>query len=267
MLTAHRPLTQSDLLPNGPLARLGGSLHWFSEVASTNGFLLDNAERLPDGAIAWTEFQTAGRGRQGRVWEAARGASVLLSVLLHEPANSRLVRYASIAAALGARQAIVVASACKPRLRWPNDIVIGGRKVAGVLSESAHTARGRALVVGVGVNCLQHAGHFGEALRDKATSLEIESDAAVSRSAVAGEIVRQLDRQFAAAAAAPDCVAVWREGWRRHSDDAGRHVRLIEGGREFAGTIVELSEEGGVVVQLDRGGRRLFSADTTSRQW
>jgi BirA family biotin operon repressor/biotin-[acetyl-CoA-carboxylase] ligase len=267
MSIIHRPLTQADLFPNGPLERIGNSLHWFAELPSTNSFLLANADSDLDGAVAWTDFQTAGRGRHGRVWEASRGASVLLSVLLLEPANSPLIQYASVAAAIAVCEAIGAATVCKPRLRWPNDVVISGRKVAGVLAESVARGERRAIVIGVGVNCLQHVGHFSGDLRDKATSLEIDSQDAISRPAVAAAIIQQLDRQLAAMVAEFDAGAALREAWRRHSDDAGRHVRLVENGREFAGTIVELGDEGGLVVQLDEGGRRLFSANTASRAW
>src|SRR5262245_15113191 len=95
----HRPLTLEDLLPHGPLARIGRAIHLLDTAASTNELLLRHAGAV-DGAIATAEFQTAGRGRQGRRWEAPRGSSILLSVLLIEPADSPLIIHAAQLAGL-----------------------------------------------------------------------------------------------------------------------------------------------------------------------
>lgn len=263
----HRPLTQSDLLPRGPLRRLGRSLHWFAEIDSTNRFLLAAAADLPDGAVAWTEYQTAGRGRLGRAWQSPRGASVLLSVLLREPAGSPLGDYAALAGALAACEAITEAAGCPARLRWPNDIVAGERKLGGVLVESAAAGGRRVLVVGIGLNCLQHRGHFAAELREQATSLEIECAGAVDRAGVAATLLARLDEEFADAAPAGERVRRWCGAWASRSDDLGRRVRLVENGRTLEGTIVDLGEAGELVVQLDAGGRRAFSARTATRAW
>lgn len=264
----HRPLTQNDLLPDGPLARLGSSVHVFAEIDSTNRFLLDQAASLPDGAVASANYQSAGRGRLGHAWVAARGSSILLSVLLHEAEDSPLVRLAALVGALAACQAVEECTPCQPRLRWPNDLVLRRRKLGGVLAEATRMPdRRRGLVIGVGINCLQHRGHFPPELHEKATSLEIESDQPIHRAPLAARLVACLDRHAATIASRPDCVDLWRQAWQRHSDDLGQHVQLVEDGQVYSGTIVELAAEGDLIVQLEVGGRRRFSAQTASRVW
>ena len=135
-----------------------------AEVASTNSFLLEHAATCIDGTLACAEFQTAGRGRHNRVWQAPRGSSILLSILLVEPAESPLIPLAALLAALAAAEAIEAATTCQPALRWPNDIVVGSRKLGGVLAEAAHREPlpqpTRSLVLGIGLNCYQQRGHF-----------------------------------------------------------------------------------------------------------
>ncbi len=258
---SHYPLTQTDLLAEGPLLRLGSSLHWLRDVSSTNAFLLDAAEHLADGAIAWAEHQSAGRGRRGRRWEAPRGASILLSVLLRERLPSVLVEEITLAAALAARAAVERTTACPVQLRWPNDLYVGPRKLGGVLAESRPLSDGsRGLVVGVGINCLQHAGHFPEEIRDRATSLDLECSTAVRRGPVAAALLAELDR----CVQSPDRAA-WQRQWREVSADLGTRVEVLEDGRAFSGTVVDLIDGGHLVLQLDRAGRRAFSPQTTSR--
>lgn len=268
----HRPLAQTDLLPDGPLARLGRSVMLLSDVDSTNSLLLSNAARLPDGTIACAEHQWAGRGRFNRVWEAPRGASVLLSVLLREPADSPLRSRGAMLACVAAAEAIEHASDCRPEISWPNDLLIGGRKVAGALAETTPlpsstgaSAAGAsreayvAIVIGIGINCLQHAGHFrGEGTRH-ATSLEMESSHPIDRPRVAGALVSCLDAWLARGA--DQLHAAWVSRCR----DAHRPVTLIENGRTFEGLVEAIDAQGDLLVRLQSGERRSFAAETTTR--
>lgn len=262
----HRPLTQFDLLPHGPLVRLGSRALLYESIDSTNAALLRAAATLPDGTLAAAEVQTAGRGRLGRRWETPRGAAVLLSVLLHEPAEAPLVPVAALLGALAACEGIAETAACEPRVRWPNDLVIEGRKVGGVLAETTALGERRALVIGLGINCLQHAGHFPPALREKATSLEMAAPHAIDRAAVAAGLLRRLDA-WLVRAVQPGGVAEVLAAWRARCHDVGTHVTLEHNGRSFAGTAVDVTPEGDLIVQLDTGGRTHFAAAQTTRAW
>lgn len=264
----QRPLTAADLLPAGPLGRIGGDVRLLATIDSTNAFLLREAAALPDGTVAWAEFQDAGRGRLGRRWEAPRGSSILLSVLLHESQAGPLIASLGLAVAVSATHAIAEATDCTPAIRWPNDLTIGGRKLAGILVET-QTLRtgGVAAVVGIGVNCLQHRGHFPPDLRHRLTSLELESAHAVARGPLAAGILRHLDEWLHALAQDADAVSRLRTAWRAACADVGTRVTLQHDNRTYVGTALDIDDAGDLLVQLDEGGRRHFVAATTTRVW
>lgn len=266
-MIAHRAAQTQDLALPG-LSRLGGRVLLFDSIGSTNAELLTRAPELPDGAIAWAESQTAGRGRLGRRWIAAKGSSILLSVLLHEPDRSPLIQHASLLACLAAVEAIEEATDCRPKIRWPNDLTLARRKLAGVLVESTPLADGRrALVVGVGINCLQHRGHFTGGLEHSATSLEIESTAPVDRLAVAAALVRRLDHHVAPVQGSERALDEARVAWRHRCADPGEWVRLSHDGRAYEGLILDVDRDGNLLVQLNTGARASFEAATTTRHW
>ena len=263
----HR-LTESHLLSDRPLARLGRRVFTFDDIDSTNAFLLVRANKLPDGTLATAEHQTAGRGRLGRRWIAPRGSSVMLSALLIESADSPLLTHAAMLASLAACEAIDDRTDRRPDLRWPNDLLLGGRKLGGVLAESTPLADGRrALVIGVGVNCLQQSGHFDNGLAQKATSLEIESPLAIDRPAIAARLVRRLDQRLSDLNSSPDGVAELTAVWRSRCVDIGTHIALQHDGATLQGTVIDIADDADLVLELDHGGRRHFGSATTTRVW
>jgi BirA family biotin operon repressor/biotin-[acetyl-CoA-carboxylase] ligase len=282
----HRPLTEADLFPGGRLKRLGRCVHVFDELDSTNAFLLARAGELPDGTVVATEYQSAGRGRHGRRWQAPRGSSILLSVLLLEPTDSALclggggresgpaAAPATLLAALAASEAIEASSDCHAVLRWPNDLAVGGRKMGGVLAESTPVRPAdlgrpgtRAVVIGLGINCLQQRGHFRGELAETATSLEIESSQPADRVAIARALLVRMDVHLASCREVGDGWEQIRAAWKSRCDDLGRHVKLQHDGQVFSGTVLDITVDGDLLVQLDQGGRRRFGSATTTRIW
>ncbi len=265
--SAQGPLKPSELTALGPFRRLGREVHCFGEIDSTNQFVMAQADALSDGAIVAAEWQSAGRGRFARRWEAPRGASILLTVLLIEQERSDVARLASLLGAVAACEAIREATGCEAAVRWPNDVTIDGKKTAGVLSETRllGTRERRAIALGIGVNCWQQAAHFPPELREKATSLELCTAKPVSRSDVAARLIRLLDD------------LLWRterEGpdepmarWRRLCGDIGRRVTLRADGGTYQGVVLDIDAEGALLVQLDVGGRLSFDAARTTRLW
>lgn len=264
----HHPLSEKDILPTEPLRRIGSRVLCFDRLESTNKYLKDNAGGLPDGTIVTAEYQSGGRGRHGRVWDAPRGSSILLSVLLIEPMHSPLTAHAATLACLAACEAVREATDLEPRVRWPNDLTLSGRKLAGALAEATPLGKARqALILGIGINCLQHRGHFSEELREKATSLEIESPRVIERSAVAQRLAARLDAYFSGTRSERDCSTAAAATWTDLCDDIGTRAVVQHHGRQYRGTIVDISQAGDLVLQLDTGGREQFGAATTTRIW
>lgn len=267
------PLACADLLANGPLRRLVGPVFLQESIDSTNALLLTRAAELSDGSLAVAEHQTAGRGRLGRTWLTPPRASLLLSVLVFEPPDSPLLALGGVLAAVAARAAIEHTTHLPAALRWPNDLVLGGRKVGGVLVETrgvgGSTPRAsarRAVVIGIGINCTQSAADFPAEIAAKATSLALAAGGPIERRDLAAALVAELDRRLARAAQ-PELWGELRREWRAHCADVGQRVTLRHDGREYRGTILDLSEEGELFVQLDDGHRGVFGPATTTREW
>lgn len=246
--------------------RIGRSVVVLPDVDSTNTYALDGqtAGELDDGAVVFAEHQTAGRGRLGRSWQSPRGASLTFTVLLLEPQDRAAAARWMMAGAVAVAQCIGQETDVAPMVRWPNDVYVGPRKLAGILVETRRAVAGSiAVAIGIGLNCLQHEGHFPPELRPKATSLEIESSHPIDRTALARSLLRRLDALLAGSH--PQSNLTLAGQWRELSDDLGASATLICNGEHFTGRILDVHPATGLVLQLDAGGRRHFDPQTTAR--
>ena len=260
-------LNTAEILEGLGTTRIGRTVRVLEETASTNDVALAAAETDADadGLAVFAEFQTAGRGRQGRSWHAPRGASLLCSVLAIGRDDVARAGILTLTAGVAACDAVREATDVWPVLRWPNDLFVRGRKLGGVLVESRPVRDGRrAWVVGVGINCYQHANHFPPEIRDRATSLELESSHPVDRTRLARELLRELDRWLAPGEEI-DAERVHR-AWLERDESIGHRVRILYDGRMFEGRTLDVDPQAGLLVQLDDGVRRWFEAARTQIQ-
>jgi BirA family transcriptional regulator, biotin operon repressor / biotin---[acetyl-CoA-carboxylase] ligase len=137
------------------------SLAWrvehFAEIDSTNSWIKARAlEGADEGLVAHADFQAAGRGRLDRRWRAAPGTALLCSILVRPAIDVGQLQLVVAAVALSVREALSLAAGLRADLKWPNDLIVADRKLAGVLAEVVADARGPAVVVGVGVNLTDH---------------------------------------------------------------------------------------------------------------
>jgi BirA family biotin operon repressor/biotin-[acetyl-CoA-carboxylase] ligase len=237
------PLDAAALNRDLELTRFTDRVMCVAECESTNLLALQLASRRgweADRTVILAEHQAAGRGRLGRSWQAPRGAGLLMTVLVHgdPPVACRLV----LATGIAVCETVAEVADVTASLRWPNDVFVGSRKLAGVLVETAASEPGNALALGIGLNCLQKPGHFAPELRDLLTRLD-----------------KWLDAAFDPADAS--LARVWVE----HSDDLGRRATLTHAGRTLSGTVVEIDDSLGAWLQLDDGGRVRFDPLTTRR--
>ena len=263
----HR-LDTADLLDGLGTRRVGRQIIVLPEVDSTNSFALDrlavDQREAADGSVVFAEYQTAGRGRLGRAWHSPRGASLLFTALLcsgrSRPPPPRLVLAGAVAVASGIERATEV----QPVICWPNDIYARGGKLAGILVEVRSLAGSLpATAIGIGINCLQQASHFPPDLRGQVTSLDLEASHAVDRIEVARAVLRELDRLLDEDQAVGDDALA--QAWRSRSADIGAAVTLASEGQIYAGRIIDVHPQTGLLVQLDGGGRREFDPATTTR--
>ncbi|MFA5884086.1 MAG: biotin--[acetyl-CoA-carboxylase] ligase [Acidimicrobiia bacterium] len=234
--------------PGGPP---GTGREWeirrFASIDSTNRYLLDEARAgAPDGVVAVADHQTAGRGRLGRTWEAAPGSALLASVLLRPGVGPAHLGLVTMATGLALGDAVREVAGVTAGLKWPNDLVVDDRKLAGLLAE-ADLGHGvvRAVVVGVGCNLAPAA--IPPDLADVATACEIEAGRPVDRDAL-------LDAFLDALAARLDDRAAVPAAYRERSATLGRRVRVdLGGGRVVEGVAVAVGDTGTLVVRDDDG--------------
>jgi BirA family transcriptional regulator, biotin operon repressor / biotin---[acetyl-CoA-carboxylase] ligase len=246
---------RGDALAEAVTGGAGGlwtSVRVVASTGSTNADLL--ARGGPEGQVLVAEEQTAGRGRAGRTWVSEPGASLTFSVLLRPasvPPSARgwLPLLAGVAVAAGVRAAAGVAAS----LKWPNDVLAGDRKLAGILAEQA--SDGDAVVVGVGLNVATRQDALPVSPTGlPATSLLVEG-ADVAREALLVEILRSLERWYLAFSADPDPV---RSGllaeYRSACATLGRQVRVeLPAGRVLAGIAEDVDASGRLLVRSADG--------------
>jgi BirA family transcriptional regulator, biotin operon repressor / biotin---[acetyl-CoA-carboxylase] ligase len=167
-----------------------GHVYRYAEIADSTQRML--ADDKTEGAIAVTEEQTEGRGRLGRAWEAPAGTSVLVSVLLLPAVEASRLPELSLVAGGAVAQAIAEVTGLEPAIKFPNDVLLGGRKVAGILAESSE---GR-VVLGIGVNANQSLEQLPVDAKTEPTSLRLELGEPVSRVRLLAAILLQLERAY-----------------------------------------------------------------------
>jgi BirA family biotin operon repressor/biotin-[acetyl-CoA-carboxylase] ligase len=226
-------------------------IHHFAELDSTNRFLLEEARGgATDGLVAVADVQTAGRGRLDRRWEAPAGSSMLVSVLLRSPVDDdgahagRAVMAAGVALTRAVAQVADVAA----ELKWPNDLVVGDRKLAGLLAER----EGDALVVGAGANVNWES--FPPDLAASATACNLEAGRTVDGDALLLAYLADLERGLADPAAVLD-------SYRVRLATLGRRVRVeLPGGVSLEGAATAVADDGALVVLDDVGTEHIVTA-------
>lgn len=172
--------------------RFGSGLYHYAELSPSTQRMLGEDE--PEGTVAVAEEQSDGRGRLGRSWHAPAGTSVLFSVLLRPEVESSRLPELSLVAGGAVAEAIAEVTGIDPAIKFPNDVLIGGRKVAGILAESSE---GR-VVLGVGVNVNQTVEQLPSDAPTEPTSLQLELGAPVDRARLLAAILARLERGYGA---------------------------------------------------------------------
>ena len=213
----------------------------FESIDSTNRWLLDAARAgAAAGLVAVADHQDAGRGRRGRSWESAPGASLLVSVLLRPDLELEHVQLVTMAAALALADAVLAVSSVDAGLKWPNDLVVGDRKLAGLLAEAdVADGRVRALVVGAGCNLRQRK--FPKELADLATSCFLESGREPERDEVLAAYLERLGAQL------DDPERVLAD-YRARLVTLGRSVRVERERDTVVGIATDVDDRGRLVV-------------------
>ena len=244
--------------------RLTPTVMRFESLPSTNTEAARQAALgAPEGLCVVAREQTAGRGRRERSWVSPKDAGLYLSVVLRPTLEARLWPLITLAAALAVRDALGDACGLEADIKWPNDLLAGGRKLCGILAETADGPRGRAVVLGVGVNLRR--GSFPEELNDTATSVEEQTGRAPDAERLLEALTRSLAHFYETLHATGGAEEILR-AWQHHSTYAhNRRVRVALAEETFEGATRGLDPDGALRVETDDGTvRNVTAGDVTA---
>jgi BirA family biotin operon repressor/biotin-[acetyl-CoA-carboxylase] ligase len=254
LVSSPDTIDQHELRAHLDSTRVGSQLEFIQLTGSTNTDAFRLAENgAPEGTVVLADSQTGGKGRRGRLWSSPAGVNLYCSVILRPVIMPHEAPQLTFLSAVAAARAIELTTRLTPEIKWPNDLLISGKKVAGLLNEmSAETDGINFVILGIGVNLNMTADQFPQDLRHPATSLLLESGTRVDRSRFTGTMLNELDRlytDFLAHGFGPV-----REEWQQRCNANGRHVLVSDSGTECTGgRFVGIDSDGAMLLRSDEG--------------
>ncbi|HEY3305940.1 MAG TPA: biotin--[acetyl-CoA-carboxylase] ligase [Candidatus Binatia bacterium] len=240
--------------------RLAKKIHYFSEIDSTNRFAFKRAqEGGEEGEVVIAESQTQGKGRMGRNWFSPPSLNLYLSVILKPKLPPASASQLTLMAAVALAETVQSFLATPPSIKWPNDILVGGKKLAGILTESScETDRVHFVVIGIGVNLNLPAESISEALRERATSLLILTGKPIDRTLFAGQLINDLDRCYGEL---EDKGFPWIAGrWEGFFDLRNRKVAVEIADQRLSGIARGIDGDGALILEEESGALRKIIA-------
>lgn len=264
-LSAPDVLHADDLLSRlGRTQVIGRDIQVFESTTSTNDVVEKLArDGVKEGVVVFAESQTRGRGRLGRKWTSPAGRGLWFSVLLRPGVRPQALTQVTVASATALRRAIESLTGLKPEIKWPNDILVGGKKAAGILTElSAELDRVKYAILGIGVDVNLTVGDFPADLRRIATSLKAEAGRALPRAELAVLILQELDADYARVLGGG--FAEVADEWEAHCTTIGRQLSIRTGDRLVQGRAESLSEDGALLLRTEHGHlERIVAGDVS----
>jgi len=255
-------LTPSEIKPLLTTEWMGRTVHHFQTIDSTNSkayqLALHGAE---EGEVVVAESQEKGRGRLGRPWYSPPSLNLYLSIILRPKIPPHQASLLTLMAAVATADAVQEISGLLPLIKWPNDILLRGRKVAGLLNE-IHSGMDRVhfVILGIGVNLNMDGKLFSKEIRKVATSLKKEMGRAVSRKAFLQALLQKLEAWyeiFLKEGALPVLKA-----WRDRAQIKGRPVRVTSSGETLTGIAVDIDSDGNLILKTEDGEqKRIVTGD------
>lgn len=253
----------SEGLRTGIIAKRPGLIYHFMQVDSTNNRLKELAEEgAPEGTVVVAEEQTGGKGRLGRTWISPRSKGIWFSVLfkpskpLEEISVFTLLTAVAVARSINNKFPGIDAG-----IKWPNDILIKGRKVCGILTElKAEADRLHYLITGIGLNFNSTDNDFPPELKGQATSILLENNGQplLPRKELAGEILREMDGMYQKYLTSGTGEILLQ--WKALSITLGREISIQNLGETFSGRALDIDQYGALIVAGNDGKKKRFVA-------
>ena len=239
---------------NAIKARLGDcpwQVQVFEEVASTNTLLKELGQQgAPAGTVLVADRQTGGRGRLGRTFLSPGSVGVYLSALIRPDCAPTELMHLTCAVAVAMCDAVEHAFGFRPGIKWTNDLVVGTKKLGGILTElglDPRTGRVSFAVLGIGINCGQLPGDFDESIRSMATSARMVLGKKADRERLIAEMVKALQQMEL------HSPAQMLDQYRKDCITLGQHVSIVRGDEVRHARALDIDREGGLIVRYDSG--------------
>ena len=240
---------------------IGQYIEVHEELESTNLHCRKNGENLPHGALVTALHQSAGKGSKGRSWESPKGESIAMSLVLKPDISPVMAPRLTPVLALSIVKALKELG-IDSQIKWPNDIVIRGKKLVGILTEmSATMEQVRYVVIGAGINVSTDA--FSEELKDRATSMFLETGRIYAREEIMAGILNHFERDYEMFLETGD-LSLLIEQYKQFSATLGKRVRVMDSKGEYSGCAVDVDETGQLLVQKENGEMAEVFADEVS---
>ena len=239
-------------------------IHWFDTIDSTNTRAKELAiAGAPEGTVVAAGSQSAGRGRLGRSFQSPEHAGVYMSVILRPNCPPAQLMHLTCAVAVAMCDAVDLCAKVRPGIKWINDLVIGRRKLGGILTElilNPATSLVEAAIVGIGINVTQQPEEFSPELRDMAISLQHAAGKEIAPSLLAAHMILALSRMDLSIPARAAVMGAYR----RDCITLGQQVRLVRGEESAEGMALDVDEEGALLVRFRDGSIRPVSSGEVS---
>ena len=248
---------------------IGKPLHFFDAIDSTNTYAMQLArEGAAEGTVVVADAQSGGKGRLGRTWVSPAGVNLYCSTILRPSVPAALAPQMNLVAAVAVAEAIVEVCGITPTIKWPNDVLLKGKKVCGILSEmqtgQARADTLKAIIVGIGVNLNTQRDAFPEELREKASSLLLITGEPVERGVFAASLLTHLEQSYLLWV--QEGFTVLRSAWERYASDLiGKQIAVAAPEGALSGTVLGLDTDGALLVreQSTNAPRRIVAGDVT----
>lgn len=251
-----QPLSASRIKKNLNTSLIGSEILVFDEIDSTNDRMRSYFDRK-EGIVIIADSQTKGKGRFGRSWLSSKGVGIYLSTLLKPKAPPQQLSPIALMAGVASVLALDGFSKIKPTLKWPNDILVNGKKLGGLLCECCLSGDdSKILIIGIGIN-VNHAEFPGD-LAQTATSLRMENGAPADRVAIIRSLIAHLDREYASFILEGALPVVKK--WSDRTTMFGKTVNLTRGGTAVRGTATKLDEQGRLGILTEKNEEVFFDS-------
>ena len=254
-------LSKEEILKDLATKCIGKKLFVFKSLDSTNVCAKTLAEAgAEDGTVVVADFQSEGRGRLGRRWEAKPGTSLLFSTVLRPALPNESAGLLTFFVAISVARALERETGLPVECKWPNDLLLNGKKVSGILIENSVSQQNLAYsVAGIGLNVEQES--FPEQLQEKATSVLKESGKKIDRTSLLRCILLEMDELY-------DDVRSQRFGrilkdWNSRCTMFGKNITVLQHDHRVDGSAVGLSSEGGLILETAHGTETVYAGDVT----